>query len=172
MKIMSKEEAINLLKFCGCSENLIKHCKAVSKKAVEIAKKISENGINVDINLVEIGGLLHDIGRSKTHGIMHGIEGAKILKDYPELARICERHIGAGITKEEAVALGLGNKDYIPETLEEKIIAHADNLISGDKEVPIEETVKKFDEKLGNGCVQGKRILELAKYIENLMKKI
>ncbi|MFN4308934.1 MAG: HD domain-containing protein, partial [Sulfurihydrogenibium azorense] len=111
------------------------------------------------------------IGRSKTYGIMHGIEGAKILKDYPELAKICERHIGAGIPREEAIKLGLGNKDYIPETLEEKIITHADNLISGNKEVSIEETIKEYDEKFGKDCIQGKRIMELAKYIESLMKK-
>lgn len=170
-KIPDKIQAINLLKFYGCDENLIKHCEAVAKKSVEIAKKISEKGIKVDIDLVEIGALLHDIGRSKTHGIRHGVEGANILKDYPELARICERHIGAGITKEEAVALGLENKDYLPETLEEKIIAHADNLISGYEEVPIEETIKKFDEKFGKNCIQGRRIKELAEYIENLMKK-
>lgn len=170
-KIPNKKQAINLLKFYGCDERLINHCKAVSKKAKEIAEKISENGIKVDINLVEIGGLLHDIGRSRTHGIRHGVEGADILKEYPELARICERHIGAGITKEEAIILGLENKDYIPETLEEKIVAHADNLILGDKEVPVEETIKKFDKKLGKNCIQGKRIRELAKYIENLMKK-
>ncbi len=69
--------ALNLLKKEGASEKVIKHCIAVSECAVEIASKISKkNNIDVDLNLVETGGLLHDLGRSKTHGIAHGIAGA------------------------------------------------------------------------------------------------
>ncbi len=54
--------------------------------------------------------MLHDIGRSKTHGISHAVEGAKIVKQYgypEEVQNIVERHIGAGITEEESVKLGL-----------------------------------------------------------------
>lgn len=169
--VMDKNLAISLLRSSGCDEKLIAHCIAVSVNAKKIADVISEKRkIKIDLNLVETGALLHDIGRSKIHGITHGIEGAKILADYPELARICERHIGAGMSKDEAVKLGLENKDYIPETIEEKIIAHADNLTSGTKTVGIEKTIKKFERRLGKDHPSVKRIIELNDFIENLMK--
>jgi putative nucleotidyltransferase with HDIG domain len=66
-------QCLQLLKEAGCSDDVINHCKAVRKVAIRIAKKAHAN-----IQLVEAGALLHDIGRSKTQGIMHGIEGAKI----------------------------------------------------------------------------------------------
>ncbi len=46
--------------------------------------------------------------------------------------------------KKEAVELGLPEKDYIPSTIEEKIISHADNLIHGIEEVDIEFIINKW----------------------------
>lgn len=40
--------------------------------------------------------------------------------------------------------MGLPEKDYIPSTIEEKIISHADNLIHGIEEVDIEFIVNKW----------------------------
>ncbi len=179
--MINKEFAMNLLKKEGASDDVIKHCIAVSSLAVEIAKKIEKKRkINIDLRLVEIGGLLHDLGRSKTHTIKHGIEGAKILRSLnlssdedkifiEKLARICERHIGAGIDKDEAIMLGLGEKDYLPETIEEKIVAHADNLVDGDKVAGIEQTIESFEKKLGKGHKAVKRIVELNEYINSLL---
>jgi len=139
--IPSPEECIKILKDVGCSEEVIKHCKAVRDVAVRIAKKT-----NADVKLVEAGALLHDIGRSKTHDIRHAIEGAKIAKKLglcEEIVNIIERHIGAGLPAEEAKKLGLPEKDYIPLTLEEKIVCHADNLVDDNKKRPIEYEVEK-----------------------------
>jgi uncharacterized protein (TIGR00295 family) len=138
-------QCLQLLKEAGCSDEVINHCKAVRKVAVRIAKKAHAN-----IQLVEAGALLHDIGRSKTQGIMHGIEGAKIANTLglPEsIINIIERHLGAGIPKDEAIILGLPPKDYMPITLEEKIVAHADNLIENDHEHRIEIEVEKALQK-------------------------
>jgi uncharacterized protein (TIGR00295 family) len=138
-------QCLRLLKEAGCSEEVINHCKAVRKVAVRIAKKAHAN-----IQLVEAGSLLHDIGRSKTQGILHGVEGAKIASELglPEsIIRIIERHLGAGIPKDEAILLGLPPKDYMPITLEEKIVAHADDLIENDHEHRIEAEVEKALQK-------------------------
>ena len=112
--------------------------------------------VKIDIDLVYIGGLLHDIGRSRTHGISHAVEGGKIAIESgldEKLINIIERHIGAGIPEEEAAALGLPTKDYMPLTIEEKIVAHADNLTSGTMICSFGEIVeglreKQFDEKI------------------------
>ena len=167
---LTKSEAVSLLEREGCDEALIRHSQTVSMNAKNIAKRISAHGHPVDVDFVEVAALLHDIGRCRTHGVAHGVEGCAILKDYPGYARVCERHIGAGIDKDEAKALGLPEKDFLPETLEEKIIAHADNLVSGDRIVPIEEAVKDASQKLGPEHPAVKRIRELALYIDGLMK--
>jgi len=138
-------ECLQMLRRVGCSEDVIRHCKAVRSVAVRIAKKAHAN-----IQLVEAGALLHDIGRCKTQGIMHGVEGAKLavqLDLSPKLAMIIERHVGAGIPKDEAIALGLPPKDYMPLSLEEKIVAHADNLIDNDHKHPIEQEIEKAVQK-------------------------
>ncbi|MCX6694840.1 MAG: HD domain-containing protein [Candidatus Altiarchaeota archaeon] len=142
--------------------------KTVSKEARRIAERIKARGIPVDVEFVETAALLHDIGRCRTHGILHGIEGAKILKDYPDYARVCERHVGAGITKEEAVELGLPERDYIPGTIEEKIIAHADNTAGENKVEGIEKTLEDIGKKLGKTHPAIERIKKLDEEIKKL----
>jgi uncharacterized protein len=159
---VKEKEALVLLIKAGCSSSVIDHCKAVAGYAREIAIKISESSaksghpVDIDIETVFIGGLLHDIGRSKTHGIRHAVEGAAIAAENgldEKLIGIIERHIGAGIPVDEASGLGLPEKDYMPVTIEEKIVAHADNLIFGDKIGNVEDMIinlkgKSFDEKV------------------------
>lgn len=140
-KIPTPEECIMLLKENGCSEEVIAHCKAVRDIALRIAKKT-----NANLKLVEAGALLHDIGRSKTHGIKHAVEGVKIAKKLGlpnEIINIIERHIGAGLSAGEAKKLGLPAKDYNPVTLEEKIVCHADNLVDNNEKRPIEYEVER-----------------------------
>lgn len=151
LKILKQEET---------PENVIEHSKAVYKKAMVIAANFK----NADKDLIKKGALLHDIGHSKTHGISHAVEGAKIVKQYgypEEVQNIVERHIGAGITEEESVKLGLPKKSYIPQTIEEKIVAHADNLLSGTKDVDIDFDIAKWKRKIDKPEENIKRLIEL-----------
>ncbi|MBU7043292.1 MAG: HDIG domain-containing protein [Theionarchaea archaeon] len=127
---MKRDEALALLREVGCPENVVDHCICVSEKATSMAC-CAQKETEITIPLVTIGGLLHDIGRSITHSIRHGVVGARLLKQHgvcTPLQLICERHVCAGIPKEVAEKIGLGSKDYIPLSLEEKIVCHADNL--------------------------------------------
>jgi uncharacterized protein len=153
---LNETEAIGLLRRSGCSPDVIEHCKTVASYAREIALDIRncalkrEAQVKIDVDLVFTGGLLHDIGRSKTHGIFHAVEGARIAVDNGldiKLVNIIERHIGAGIPEEDAVGLGLPAKDYMPLTLEEKIVAHADNLTSGTRVGTLNELVARLNNK-------------------------
>ena len=53
-------------------------------------------------------------------------------ENYPRHARVCERHTGAGLTAEEIEKqnLPLPHKDFLPETIEEKLICYADKFYS------------------------------------------
>ena len=61
-----------------------------------------------------------------------------------EVVDIVERHTGAGIDAEDAKALGLPVKDYTPKSLEERIVAHADNLYSGDTRLTMAQLKEKY----------------------------
>lgn len=151
---------IELLKKEHTPENVIEHCEAVYEKAIEIASNFKD----VDMDLIRKGALLHDIGRSKTHGITHAIEGVNIAREYgynQDVLNIIERHIGAGITEEEAKKLGLPEKSYVPQTLEEKIVAHADNLVSGSKEVDIDFVIEKWKRRIEEPDDNIKRLIKL-----------
>jgi uncharacterized protein len=133
----------------GCSADVVAHSIVVSQLALSFAERAM---VTLDRELVQQGGLFHDIGRSRTHGIEHALAGVEIAKKLgfsDRLVRIIERHIGAGISEEEAVKLGLPKKDYIPLTPEEKIVSYADNLISGVKKMPFPEALDRFKIILG-----------------------
>ncbi len=133
----------------GCSPDVVAHCLKVSKTALVLADRMN---ISLDRDLVRLGGLYHDIGRSRTHDIGHAVAGVEIGKrrGFPQpLLAIIERHVGADITAREAVRLGLPEKDYLPLTPEEKLVSYADNLISGTREMPFYEALDRFKEILG-----------------------
>jgi len=145
-------EALRLLREAGCSPDVIAHSLTVTRIALKLARKLKSRGFPVDLNLVEIGALLHDLGRSKTHDVRHGYLGGELARSLglPEsLVNIIERHVGGGITAEEAEKLGMPRRDFIPQTLEEKIVTYADKLVARDKSVNFEATLKEFSEKLG-----------------------
>ena len=151
---------IELLEKEGTPENVIQHCKAVYQKAMKIAANFDD----VDEDLIRKGALLHDIGRSKTHGITHAVKGVEIAEKYgysDDVLLIIERHIGAGITPEEAEKLGLPKKSYVPQTLEEKIVAHADNLVSGSKEVDIDFVIDKWQRTIEDSDDNIERLIKL-----------
>ena len=147
MQLPSREQAIELLKDVGCEPKVINHCLAVTDFALQMANKLKVKGLRIDLQLVEAGAILHDIGRSKTHGIDHSLVGAQIAqqKGLPlPIINIIKRHIGAGITDDEAAWLEWPRDIYVPQTLEEKVVCYADKRIDHDRVVPIEEEIKKL----------------------------
>jgi len=126
----------------------MRHCEAVAKLAVETAETLQKKGVQVNLSLVEAGALLHDVGRSKTHSVHHAVVGAEIAESAglsEPIVSIIRRHVGGGITADEAKQLGWPTDDvYIPFTLEEKIVSYADKMIESGKQVPVERTVKRL----------------------------
>ncbi len=135
------------------------HCLTVADLAVRIARKC-----RADVALVEAGSLLHDLGRCRSHGMDHAVQGARAAAELrlpAQLVKVIERHIGAGLTRKEARRLGLPEKNYSPRTLEEKIVAHADNLVSGHRRTTVNEAVASLIRKGEHDAAR--RVLELHK---------
>ena len=158
-----RRECIGLLRAAGCDEGVIAHCTAVAELALELVQRYHHND-SVDEALVFQGALLHDLGRARSHGIDHGIVGGEMARELgldERLVRIIQRHVGAGIPAEEAKELGLPPVKLMPETLEEKIVTHADNLIEDQKRTSIESEIAILRAKFGTSHPSIARMIAL-----------
>jgi len=134
-------------------------------------KKLQERNVGIDVNSLILGALLHDIGRSVTHDISHGVIGSIIAKEEGFPDKIClliERHVGAGLTLEEAREFGLPERAYVPVSMEEKILAAVDNLAFGDRLVAKEDFVKDIERKFDSGEV-AQRFFALYEEVSNML---
>ena len=126
-----------------CKRTLVKHSRMVADFALEIADKHPE--LNLDRKFIEEAAMLHDIGIFMTSApdigctgdapyICHGYLGAGLLRKegFPTHARVCERHTGTGLTKEQIAKNGwpIPAQDLLPESMEEQIICFADKFFS------------------------------------------
>jgi len=171
-KLPNREQALSILQKNKCSPEVIAHCQAVASLAVELSEKFEAKNYPINMALIEAGALLHDLGRAKTHSVNHAIEGMQIAQaeSLPD-AIICiiKRHVGAGITSEEAEVLNWPKDNYIPQSLEEKIVCYADKCISGTKRIPVETTVKQLQTQKLEDAAQ--RVINLYKEITNLLEE-
>ena len=148
--IGSEGEAEALHRKYGSDERIVSHCRTVTKVALALAEEFRRHGYEIDGKAVGVAAMLHDIGRSRIQTVRHGLEGAGIAEREgagKKVSEIIQKHVGAGISPEEAMSLGLPDLDYIPRTLEERIVCFADKMVDGDKVRPFEEEVRRFTAK-------------------------
>jgi len=149
---------------------LLTHSRQVRDKALAILDAHPE--IRLDRRFAAAAAMLHDlgIGRCDAPGILctgsepylaHGLLGAAMLREYgahvgadlEALARVCERHTGAGITAAEVrrQVLPIPARDYLPETVGEKLVCYADKFFSksGDLQEKSRERVRRGLAKFG-----------------------
>ena len=138
---------------------LVEHGRQVAGKARVAAQKVA--ALKPDLDFIDAAAMLHDIGIFQTDTpqfgcfgkhpyICHGILGSDTLKkeDHRQLALVCERHIGVGISKEDIRQhnLPLPDRDMIPVSIEEQIVCYADKFFSKNgngrpAEKPIKEII-------------------------------
>ncbi len=149
--IPDRTQALQIHEDLGSSKEVIEHCEAVARAAKEIAEKLQAKGVNIDFKSVYAAALLHDIGRSRTQTVAHGYVGAELLREKgvdESVARIISRHVGAGISKEEARKFDFPEGDYIPRTLEDKIVCFSDKVVGPHgRVVPFQLEIDKFQRK-------------------------
>lgn len=137
------------------------HARKVAELALDMARKHPE--LNMDMQFIEEAAMLHDIGifltnapRIHCHGqseyLCHGYLGAELLRSlgYERHARVCERHTGTGLHKEQIVANGwsLPVQDFLPESLEEQLICFADKFYSKTKFLHTSRTLEQVVESM------------------------
>jgi len=145
--IPSEGEAVALHRKHGSDRIIVEHCQTVARVAKILAEEFERRGHVVDVQAVIAAAMLHDIGRSRTHTVSHGVEGADIVEKEGadrKVVEIVRKHVGAGIAPEESTRLGLPDLDYIPRTLEERIVCFADKMVDRNKVRPFGEEVRRF----------------------------
>jgi len=156
---------------------LIIHSQSVARKALQIVSLHPE--LHLDADFIREGAMLHDIGiiRTKATGIhcfgtepyiCHGLLGGEMLRHegFPRHARVCERHTGAGIGIEEIEAqhLPLPHANFLPETMEEKVICYADKFFSKthlDRERTVEEALNSLVKRDSKGIERFKEWVKM-----------
>jgi uncharacterized protein len=140
-----------------------RHGEQVARRALQVANGLATG--SADEGFLYEAAMLHDIGILMTatpqldcHGphpyICHGILGRRMLEDrgLPRHGRVCERHVGGGITVEEIQArrLPLPLRDMRPVTIEEELVCYAD----------------KFYSKTNGGPEKARRVAEIVQQLK------
>jgi uncharacterized protein len=173
----TSDNSINALDIPEWIENLIRkyyppdslaytyyytHCLKVTELAIEIFNR--KSGLQIDREMVIAGGMLHDIGIVMTHApeigcfgdypyIAHTYLGRELLEKegYPDIAPICERHVGTGLSREDIINSNfpLPHRDMLPLTLEEKLICYADKFYSkSEKHLTHQRSIEEIRKKV------------------------
>lgn len=139
---------------------LVKHSEAVRDKALELAYRHPELGL--DLEFIAEAAMLHDIGILETDApgikcfgthkyIEHGYLGAEMMRieGYPRHALVCERHTGTGLKLVDIITrdLPVPHRELYPVTLEEQLICYADKFFSKtrlDSEDSLERVMQKM----------------------------
>lgn len=123
---------------------LLTHGRLVAAKALSVADSLSPR-LKTDRAFIEEAALLHDIGIFLTNTpdlgctgphpyVCHGYLGGELLekKGLWRHARVCDRHVGVGISAAEIrqLSLPLPERDMRPVSIEEEIICYADKFFS------------------------------------------
>lgn len=144
-------------------EILVAHGNQVTQKAFKAAEKVSHLG--PDLDFIEKAAMLHDVGIfltatpqlgcNGTHPyIRHGVLGSDLLIEagQSQLALVCERHVGVGISADDVLRfnLPLPERDMVPVSIEEQIICYADKFFSKNGNGSLETQEKNLDRIIHN----------------------
>ncbi len=144
-KKIGRDFAITLLEKYGVPENIVRHSLKVEKVAVFVAQRLKEKGVAVNIELVSVGAILHDIGKMTAikQGVFEQIVSREILEKegLKEEAMIAFRH-----NFYEMLAHGCSDWG-----IEEKIVYFADKRVMHDSVVSLQERMADLNERYPKG---------------------
>ena len=127
---LSEAVCESLLTAAGTPEHVIAHCRAVARKAMQLADRAEAAGSALNRDLLCSAALLHDIARTEPDHARLGAGWISTL-GYPEAAEIIAQH-----------------HDPDSEDLNEAALLYlADKLILGSREVTLEERFAQSAER-------------------------
>jgi putative nucleotidyltransferase with HDIG domain len=96
MVVPGRDQALEILASLELPEGIVVHSRGVARVAAEAARMVAAAGVPVDVRLVEVAALLHDIDKPETRAGAgdHGEVAAERLTEmgFPELAAPVASH--------------------------------------------------------------------------------
>jgi putative nucleotidyltransferase with HDIG domain len=139
--MINRTEALKILEEEGIKGRVLKHSLKVNEVAMFLGKKLVKKGKKINLNLLDVASLLHDIGKklSDETDLNHVDAGAKILQkgNLEKIAEIIKKHSINSIIE----------KEKIPQTWEEKLIYYTDRRVKEDNLVSIDERLKDMKKR-------------------------
>jgi putative nucleotidyltransferase with HDIG domain len=123
-EIPTRAECEAILVDQAVSASVVHHSRKVAEVAVEIASMLLRNGVELNLELVLAGALLHDLAKGQPN---HAAAGAAALRamNLPRVASVVRSHT---------------DFDFVSNRLDENAIVFlADKLVRGDEVVSIEQ---------------------------------
>lgn len=128
-KRITREEGLAMLKEYGTPEHVIRHCIAVTDTAHKLADAINACGRNLNQELIEGAGIIHDIARVHDHHEIVGYEYARSIGLFEE----------AEIIKVHMRYPGFNDISCVNET---DLVCLADRTVKEDRYVGIDERIE------------------------------
>ncbi len=129
--IPTRLQAYALMERHDMPAHIRRHSVVVARIATGLARTILQLDVpTLDVDLVERGALLHDIGKARAlvDGGNHALIGAKLVEDagYPEIASIVREHVA------------LEHFDVASPVTESTLVNYADKRVMHDRVVSLE----------------------------------
>ncbi|HHU17413.1 MAG: HD domain-containing protein [Anaerovoracaceae bacterium] len=155
----SKDECLALLKEYNTPEHVIRHCTKVTETALKIGEALNKAGCNLDLNLIQSAGLIHDIARVHDE---HWEVGAQIAADrgYLQEADIIRKHMNYACDP---------TKDRIEEI---DVICLSDRMVKEDEFVGLEARMQYVLDKVKDNQKVWERINSRISDNRAMIKKI
>lgn len=129
---LQRDPDLALLRAQGVGEKGLRHAAQVASVALWLVAGLDPDKAGpLDLDLVRRGALLHDLGKVRDTGNLHGVAGAEIGRGLglPEAVLGCmEKHVRHGVPLDQTEALGLPRRDFSFTRLEERLVSYADKL--------------------------------------------
>ncbi|MGP1569997.1 MAG: HD domain-containing protein [Eubacteriales bacterium] len=158
-KRLSVSECEKMFKEFATPPHIRRHCFAVARAAVILAREMNEHGYSFDIKLVRGAALMHDLVRLKTD---HAMVAANILRErgYEEEADIVSVHMDYDMVK------------TMKEITEVDLVCFGDRVVKEDKFVGLAERMDYVVDKAKGHEEAIKRIRARQKDTEILLKEV
>ncbi|RMH02256.1 MAG: HD domain-containing protein [Planctomycetota bacterium] len=160
---MSPAEARDLLEeYAPPGAPWAAHCRQVARVARLLADELAGRGAPVAPEELEVQGLLHDIGRARTHGPYHGWAGYVLLRarGRPEAGRGCLTHWLKGRSREELAAHGAFRPRFLDRvlaaldppdwTVADSVLSVADASVRHSTVVDLDERFRDLSDRYGD----------------------
>lgn len=150
--IPTYNECLSILFKYKVSDKVLSHGRAVAAVGRRLAELLNDTGLNLNIEMVVAGGLLHDLAKSKPNHSKRGARVARVM-GFDSIEPIIAAHMD----------LELAAECVIDETA---VVFLADKLVQGDKVVPLAERFSQALDKFAgspekmNSILRRKRTAE------------